>query len=71
MGGVFKGHSPHKAKDRRDHTSRAVPIMPKLGGWLDLDSVEALRLQLWGQRVIDDISRWRHREARRREGVRP
>lgn len=50
---------------------RAVPTMPKLGGWLDLDSVEARRLQLWGQRIVDDIGQWKHRQERRREGIRP
>lgn len=48
-----------------------APKMPKLGGcWQDLDSVEARRLQLWGERIISDIATWRHRERRRREGAR-
>lgn len=71
MGGVFNGSSRPNAKDRSGDNPRAVPTMPKLGGWLDLDSVEARRLQLWGQRIIDDIGQWRHRENRRRERVRP
>jgi len=45
--------------------------MPKLeSGWLDLDSAEARRLQVWGERIIDDIKAFRHRERRRREGCR-
>lgn len=71
MGGVFNGHSHRNGKDRSDVKSRAVPELPMLAGWLELDSAEARRLQLWGQRIIDDIRQWRHREARRREGVRP
>lgn len=71
MGGVFNGHSHRNGKDRTDVKPRAVPELPKLAGWLELDSAEARRLQVWGQRIIDDIKQWRHREARRREGVRP
>jgi len=71
MGGVSKGYSRPKAKDRSSAMPRAVPTMPKLGGWLDLDSVEARRLQLWGQRIVDDIGQWKHRQERRREGIRP
>ncbi|UNK78428.1 hypothetical protein MNQ96_12715 [Sphingopyxis granuli] len=71
MGGVINGYSHRNAKDRTDVKPRAVPELPKLAGWLELDSAEARRLQVWGQRIIDDIKQWRHREARRREGVRP
>lgn len=43
--------------------------MPSLkGGWLDLDSAEARRLEVWGRRIIDDIVAFRHRQHRRREG---
>lgn len=49
----------------------AVPTMPPLsGGWLDLDPAEARRLKVWGERIIDDIKAFRHRERRRREGRR-
>ena len=72
MGGVFAGYSHHckNGKDRTDDKPVAVTTMPKLGGcWQELDRVEARRLQVWGQRIIDDIRVWRHRERRRREGV--
>lgn len=69
MGGVFDGHSHRNGKDRTDEKPRAVPELPKLAGWLELDSAEARRLQLWGERIIADIRQWRHREKRRREGA--
>jgi hypothetical protein len=71
MGGVFAGHSrqPKNGNDRTGATPVTVPTMPKLAGcWQELDAAEVRRLQLWGQRIIDDIRQWRHREQRRREG---
>lgn len=67
MGGVF-GNSHRNGKDRTDTKPVAIPSMPKLAGWLELDSAEARRLQLWGERIIEDIRQWRHRERRRNEG---
>jgi hypothetical protein len=64
-------HRLHNGKDRAADRTVEVPKLPKLeNGWLDLDRAEARRLQLWGQRIIDDIKDWRHRERRRREGRR-
>lgn len=64
-------HRLYNGKDRAADRTVEVPKLPKLeSGWLDLDSAEARRLQVWGQRIIDDIKDWRHRERRRREGRR-
>lgn len=41
----MNGFSHHNAKDRTDVTPGAVPMMPKLGGWHDLDSAIAWRFQ--------------------------
>lgn len=67
--GVSDGVSRRKWESRPDVQSGRLE-MPKLAGLgHDLDSVEARRLQLWGQRILADISAWRHRQMRRREGV--
>lgn len=66
-GGVF-GSSHRNGKRHAD--DKAIPSMPKLTGcWQDLDAVEARRLQLFGERIINDIRAFRHRQMRRREGV--
>ena len=71
MGGVFAGAPRLKGKSRPVVETGRLPKLPKLDGvGLELDSVEARRLQLWGERLIADIAAWRHREARRREGTR-
>lgn len=74
MGGVTNGRpvrNREQMKSRPELQSGRLE-MPKLdGGWLDLDSAEARRLQLWGEHIIADIVAFRHRRMRRREGVRP
>lgn len=72
MGGVFAGvPRPHKRKSRPVVETGRLPKLPKLDGvGLELDSVEARRLQVWAERLIADIAAWRHREARRRENQR-
>ena len=70
MAGVFAGQSHRKRDIRTDDRPVVIPTMPKLGAcWQELDSAEARRLQVWGERIIADIRQWRHRERRRREGV--
>lgn len=70
MAGVFAGRSHQKREIRAADKVAVVPTMPKLNAcWQELDSIEARRLQLWGERIIADIKQWRHRERRRREGV--
>lgn len=50
---------------------RSDPKMPKLSSLgLDMDPAEARRLQLWAESIINDIRAFRHRQMRRREGVR-
>lgn len=72
MGGGWNGHS-HRNGSRKDHEPKPVAILalPKIASLgLDMDPAEARRLQLWGEAIIADIRQWRHREKRRREGVR-
>lgn len=68
MGGVYNGR-PYRSGGNEQ--SKKIPEMPPLSALReDMDPVEARRLQLWGQAIISDIIQWRHREKRRREGVR-
>ncbi|WP_374394417.1 hypothetical protein [Sphingopyxis sp.] len=68
MGGVSRGR-PYRSGGNEQ--SKKIPEMPKLSALReDMDPVEARRLQLWGQRIIDDIVAFRHRQMRRRQGVR-
>lgn len=68
MSGVFHGR-PYRSGGNEQ--SKKIPDMPPLSALRDdMDPVEARRLQLWGQAIIADIIQWRHREKRRREGVR-
>lgn len=67
MGGVFNGR-PHR--NGGHEKPRSIPTMPKLSALgQDMDPVEARRLQLWGENVINEIRAFRHRQMRRREGV--
>lgn len=65
MRGVYKVRSHLDGSNNKQR-----PVMPKLSALGDdMDPVEARRLTLWGQRIIDDIVAFRHRQMRRREGV--
>lgn len=68
MGGVFNGRP---CRNGRQEQSRSIPTMPSLSALgQDMGPVEARRLQLWGESIIADIRAFRHRQMRRREGVR-
>lgn len=68
MGGVFNGR-PHR--NGGHEKPRSIPTMPKLSALgQDMDPAEARRLQVWGESIINDIRAFRHRQMRRREGVR-
>lgn len=67
MGGVYNGR-PYRSGGNEQ--SRRIPELPPLSALRDdMDPAEARRLTVWGQRVIDDIVAFRHRQMRRREGV--
>ena len=68
MRGVFNGRSHRNGGHEKP---RSIPIMPKLSALgRDMDPAEARRLQVWGESIINDIRAFRHRQMRRREGVR-
>lgn len=71
MGGVTNGRpvrNREQMKSRPELQSGRL-VMPKLAcGWLDLDSAEARRLQLWGESIIAEIVQFQHRQRRRLEG---
>lgn len=63
-------HRNREQRESRPEWKSGRLEVPKLAGWLDLDSAEARRLQVWAERIISDIGEFRHRQKRRREGVR-
>lgn len=70
MGGASFGYSHRNgSKGSAEDKTVYVPTLPSVASLaLDIDAVEARRLQVWGQRIIDDIRAWRHRQKRRNEG---
>lgn len=67
MGGVSNGRLHRNGGNEKQRT---IPTMPKLTALgQDMDPAEARRLQVWGERIINEIRAFRHRQMRRREGV--
>lgn len=68
MGGATFGYS-HRKGSKGGAEGQYDPTLPNIASLaLDIDAAEARRLQVWGQRIIDDIRAWRHRQKRRNEG---
>jgi hypothetical protein len=68
MGGALLDRS-HRKGSKGGAEGKYVPELPNVASLaLDIDAAEARRLQVWGQRIIDDIRVWRHRQKRRNEG---
>lgn len=59
-----------QTRESRPVAPGRLPITPDLAGLYYLDSTHLLEAQRFAEAVVGAVAAWRHRERRRREGVR-
>lgn len=57
-------------RENRPVGARRLPTVPSLVGLEHLDTTQLLEAQRFAECVVGAVAAWRHREKRRREGVR-
>lgn len=58
-----------RKRESRPVGARRLPITPDLTGLYYLDSTQLLEAQRFAEAVVGAVYAWRHREWRRRRGV--